>query len=90
MLTRILVASGLAAGLIVSAANAATITNMDKTAQTVTFTPKGGHAHHYTLAANHHRTLNCSKGGTLALGKSALTCDAKTAKITIRSGKLVM
>lgn len=90
MLARILIASSLAAGLMVTAANAVTVTNMDKTTRTVIFTPTGGKAHNYTLAASHHRSFDCSKGGTLMLGKASATCDAKTAKVTIRSGKLVM
>ena len=90
MITRILIATGLAAGLMVSAANAVTIVNMDKSAHKLVFTPKGGRAHHYSLAANHHRSVDCKAGGTFSLGKSSLTCDAMTAKITIKSGKLVM
>lgn len=90
MISRILLATGLAAGLMVSAASATTVVNMDKSAHKIAFLPKGGHIHHYSVAAHHHRSLDCKPGGTVSLGKSSLACDAKTAKITIKGGKLVM
>ena len=90
MLTRILIATGLAAGLMVSAASATTIVNTDKSAHMIAFLPKGGHTHHYSVAAHHQRGLDCKPGGTVTLGKSSLACDAKTAKITIKAGKLVL
>lgn len=88
MIIRILIASGLAAGLMVSTANAVTIHNMDKTAHDVMFTPKGGHALHRKLAAKHNRNEDCTSGGTFSLGKSTLKCNASTAHIWIKSGKL--
>jgi hypothetical protein len=86
MITRILIATGFAAGLLVSAANAMTVSNLDNTAQRLVFTPKGGHAHYYTLAARHNRNLDCKGGGTLVLGKETHPCDGKTAKIVIKGG----
>jgi len=90
MITRIFLATALAGGLMVSAANAVTVINTDKTPRLVEFTPKGGHMHRYTLAAHQHRSIDCKYGGTLSLGKSSQTCDAKTAKISIRHGKFVI
>jgi len=90
MITRILLATALAGGLMVSAANALTVVNTDKSPRQVEFTPKGGHMHRYTLAAHHQRSIDCKNGGTLALGKSSQSCDAKTAKISIRHGKFVI
>lgn len=90
MIARVFIATGLAAGLMVSAANAVTVSNMDKTAQRLVFTPKGGHAYHYTLSAHHNRTIDCKGGGTVALGKDIQSCDARTAKIAIKGGKLLM
>lgn len=90
MIIRSLLAAGVAAGLMVSAANAVTIVNTDKTRETFVYVPKGGKAHHYSLAANHHIKLACSSGGTLMLGKSTEACTAKTTEIKIKSGKFVM
>lgn len=90
MITRILIATGLATGLFVSAANAVTVTNLDKNSQSVTFTPKGGHAHHYNIAAHRDRSIDCKSGGELSLGKLTRTCDAKTARISIKNGKFAM
>ena len=90
MIIRSLVAAGMAAGLMVSAANAVTITNMETAKASFIYTPKGGKAHHYTLAANHHMNLTCKNGGTFTLGSSNEYCTAKTAKILIKgnSGKM--
>ncbi len=90
MIVRTLIAAGLAAGLAVTAANAMTVVNSDKTGHEFSFTPKNGKLHRYTLAGHHHRTIDCRSGGTVALGKSVQSCDAKTARIFIKSGKFDM
>lgn len=90
MITRIFIAAGLASGLMVSAANAVTITNLDKAPQNLSFTPKGGHVHHFTIAARHNRNIDCTGGGQLSLGKSTQICDAKSDRISIKGGKLEM
>lgn len=90
MIVRSLIAAGLAAGLMVSAANAVTVVNTDKAKASFVYTPKGGKAHHYTLAANHHMKFFCSYGGSFTLGKSTEACTAKTSQIMIKAGKLVM
>lgn len=90
MFTRILLASAVATALLVPAANAATVVNTDSMAHKVVFTPKGGKAHSYTLAAHHHRSLDCKAGGTVTIGKASTACDAKTAKLMIKGGKFVM
>ena len=87
MMTRYLVAAAMAAGLMVSAANAVTVTNMEPAKANFVYTPKGGKAHHYTLAASHHVNLACKDGGTLSIGKSNETCTAKTEKIMLKASK---
>lgn len=87
MITRFLVAAAMAAGLMVSAANAVTVTNMAPTKVSFVYTPTGGKAHHYTLAANRHMNLACKDGGTLTIGKSNETCTAKTSKIMLKASK---
>ena len=90
MITRILLASGLAAGLLVSAANAATVVNTDNKAHTLTVTFKNGHKQHLALAGHHHGNIKCSDGTSISLGKSSMACHANTAKLFIKGGKLVM
>lgn len=90
MITRFLAATGVAAALMVSAASAMTVVNGDGSAHKIVFTPRHGHAHHYSVAAHHHRSIDCKSGGTLMLGKLSQSCDAKTAKITIKAGKFSM
>ena len=90
MFIRTLVAATFAAGLMVSAAGAVTVVNAEKTKVSFVYTPKGGSAHHYTLAANHHRNFACKSGGTFTLGKSTETCTPDTARIMIKAGKLVI
>jgi opacity protein-like surface antigen len=90
MFSRMLLAGAVAAALLVPAANAATVVNTDSAAHKIVFTPKGGKAHSYTLAAHHHRSLDCKAGGTVAIGKDSTSCDAKTAKVLIKGGKFVM
>jgi hypothetical protein len=87
MMTRYLAAVAMAAGLMVSAANAVTVTNMAPTKANFVYTPAGGKAHHYTLAANHHVNLACKDGGTLTIGKSNEACTAKTSKIMLKASK---
>lgn len=87
MMTRYLVAAAMAAGLMVSAANAVTVTNMAPTKASFVYTPTGGKSHHYTLAASHHVNLSCKDGGTLTIGKSNETCTAKTDKIMLKASK---
>ena len=87
MMTRYLVAAVMATGLIVSAANAVTVTNMAPTKANFVYTPTGGKAHHYTLAANHKVNIACKDGGTLSIGKSNETCTAKTEKIMLKASK---
>lgn len=90
MFNRILIAGAIAAALLVPAANAATLVNTDSAAHKIVFTPKGGKAHSYTLAAHHHRAIDCKAGGTVTIGKASASCDAKTAKLLIKGGKFVM
>ena len=90
MIVRSLLAAAISIGLLATAANAVTVTNTDKTTHHLIYTPKGGKAEHVALAANHHRVFACKTGGTIALGKSTESCSAKTAKITIKAGKLVI
>jgi hypothetical protein len=87
---RILLAAAVATGLAASAASAAVITNADTASAAITFTPKHGKAMHFTLKPHHYRTLACKSGGTVTLGKNSLSCSAKTAKIQIKGGKLVI
>jgi hypothetical protein len=87
MKIRALMAGALALAFIVPAANAMTVYNTDKTAHTVIFTPAKGKPQHIALKAHAHRTLSCSAGGTLAMGKISETCTAKTAKVMIKNGK---
>lgn len=87
MMTRYLVAAAMAAGLMVSAANAVTVTNMEPAKANFVYTPKGGKAHHYTLAANHKVNIACKDGGTLSIGKSNETCASKTEKIMLKASK---
>ena len=87
MITRYLAAAAMAAGLMVSAANAVTVTNMAPTKASFVYTPTGGKAHHYTLAANHHVNLACKDGGTLRIGKSNETCTSKTEMINLKASK---
>jgi hypothetical protein len=87
---RILIAAAVATGIAASAASAAVITNTDKAPASITFTPKHGKAMHFTLRHNHFRTLACKTGGTVMLGKDSQSCSAKTAKIVIKGGKLVI
>jgi hypothetical protein len=87
MIIRSLIAAGMAAGLMVSAANAVTITNTESAKAYFTYTPKSGKPHSYTLAANHHMSLACKDGGTFTLGKSTENCSAKTAQILIKGSK---
>jgi hypothetical protein len=89
MIIRSLIAAGFSTGLMVSAASAVTVVNTDKMKASLVYTPKGGKAHHYTLAANRHLKFACKSGGTLMLGKSSEPCTAKTGKITIKAGKLI-
>ena len=90
MFIRSLIAAGVAAGLMVSAANAVTVVNTDKAKVAFVYTPHNGKAHHYTLAANHHRSFACKSGGTFTIGKSVESCSAKTAKILIKGGRLAI
>lgn len=87
MITRILVASTLAASLMVTAANAVTVVNSDRTTHHIIVQPKDGHMMRYTLAGHQHRSLDCKPGSTLKLGKESQTCDAKISKIFIKAGK---
>ena len=87
MKTRYFVAAAMAAGLMVSAANAMTVTNTEPKKANFVYTPTGGKAHHYSLAANHHVNLACKNGGTLTIGKSNETCTAKTEKIMLKASK---
>ena len=90
MITRIIAATGIATALMISAASAMTVVNTDTSLHKIMFVPKHGHAHHYSLAAGHHRSIDCKSGGMLTLGKDSQSCDAKTAKVTIKGGKFVM
>jgi uncharacterized membrane protein len=90
MFTRILIAGAVAAALFVPAANATTVVNTDSAAHKIVFTPKGGKAHSYTLAAHHQRSIDCKAGGTVMTGKATVSCDAKTAKLRIKGGKFTM
>ena len=90
MISRIVLASGLAAALLVPAANAATLVNADSATHSVTVTPKGGHKLTYKLPGHHHQRIDCKTGTTVMVGKSTMSCDAKTAKLFIKSGKLAL
>ena len=87
MIMRSIAAATMAAGLMMSAANAMTVTNTEHAKASFVYTPIGGKAHHYTLAANHHLNLACKDGGTLTIGKSNGTCTAKTDKIMLKASK---
>lgn len=90
MIARILLATGLAAGLAVSAANATTVVNADKTAHTLIITSKNGHHARLALAGHRHGHVTCTAGSMLTLGKSSLACHANTAKVFIKNGKLAL
>ena len=79
-----------AATLAAGAANATTVTNMDKSTASITYMPKHGKAMHFALKPHHYRTIACKDGGRLMFGKSTASCSAKTAKITVTGGKLVI
>ena len=64
--------------------------NADKKLVRFTFAPTKGKMVHYALAGGHNARLNCSKGGTLTLGKNTESCNAKTSKITIKNGDFVI
>ncbi len=87
MMTRYLIAAAMAAGLMVSVANAVTVTNMAPTKASFVYTPAGGKAHHYTLAANHHVNLACKDGGTLTIGKIQRNLHGETDKIMLKASK---
>jgi hypothetical protein len=90
MISRILLAGGLAAGLLVPAANAATVVNADSSPHTVVASHKDGKKVRLALAGHHHGHIKCSEGTTLSLGKSSVACHATTAKVFIKNGKLVL
>jgi hypothetical protein len=91
MNTRVLVASALALSIMTPvAAYALTVDNQDKAPYTLKVTPKGGKEMNVAVKASGHATVDCKNGATIALGSSTETCDAKTAKISIKSGKLTM
>lgn len=87
MIMRSIAAATMAANLMMSAANAMTVTNTEHAKASFVYTPTGGKAHHYTLAANHHLNLMCRDGGTLTIGKENESCTAKTEKIMLRASK---
>jgi hypothetical protein len=87
---RTLIATSIAAGLMVSAAAATTVINDGSKSATVVFTPKHGASEHVTLRSHHYRTFDCKSGGTVSLGDDHMSCTAKTAKIVIKGGKLVI
>jgi hypothetical protein len=87
VIIRTLAAAAMAASLMVSAANAVTVTNMEPTKANFVYTPNGGKAHHYSLAANHYRNFACKEGGTFTIGKLNETCTAKTEKILLKASK---
>lgn len=89
MIVRILLATSLAAGMLVPAANALTLTNSDKAIRMITVMPNGGRMQHITLKGHHSASVNCVKGCELATGKQKASFDAKTMKVWIKKGKFV-
>lgn len=88
---RVLVASALALAIVTpAAAFAMTIDNQDKAPYTLKVTPNGGKVMDVAVKASGQATFDCKSGATLTLGQSSETCTAKTAKISIKSGKLAM
>ena len=87
---RPLLAAVVVAGLAIPAASAMTVVNQDKTTAHFVFIPKHGKAMHVALKAHHYQSFDCKAGGELTLGKSTEVCSAKTAKVWIKGGKLVI
>lgn len=91
MKLHVLVASALALAVAAPvAANALTIDNQDKTPYTLKVKAKGEKAADIAVKAGASADVDCKSGCTLMLGKLSQKVDAKTAKITIKDGKLVM
>lgn len=86
MKIRILMASAFALASIVTAANALTITNQDKSAYNVTVTPAGGKAEVMAVPADGKIAVDCAKGCTLKFNGHQAKYDAKTAAVTIKDG----
>jgi hypothetical protein len=87
MTTRILMASAIALASIVTAANALTISNEDKSAYTVTVMPVGGKTEQMSVPAEKKVSVDCAKGCTLKLNGHEAKYDAKAAGILIKHGK---
>lgn len=91
MKLRVLVASALALAVAAPvAANALTIDNQDKTPYTLKVTAKGEKAAEVAVKSSSTANVDCKAGCTLMLGTLSQKVDAKTTRITIKGGKLVM
>ena len=88
---RVLVASAFALSIMTPvAALALTIDNQDKASHTLKVTPAGGKERSLAVKASGHTNFDCKAGATIMLDGSSVSCSAKTEKISIKSGKLVM
>lgn len=88
---RILMASALALAVIAPvSANALTINNKDKTAYTLKVTPKGGKAMDLAVKPSASADVDCKMGCAISLGGKVENVTAKTAKLMIKGGKLLM
>lgn len=91
MKRHVLVASALALAVALpTAANALTIDNQDKAPYTLKVKAKGEKAAQVAVKASSTADVDCKAGCSLTLGKTTEKIDAKTARITIKDGKLVM
>lgn len=90
MLNRAIIATVLAAAFLTVPAGAMTVKNKDQATAVLLYTPKGGAARRMEVAAHHSVDVDCRSGGRLQLGKSSAICTAKTAKVVIKNGKLVI
>ncbi len=91
MNTRVLVASALALTILApAAANALTINNQDKQAYTLKIYPTGGKEMDVKVQASASADVDCKAGCKVMLGHKEQTVDAKTAKLVIKGGKLVL
>ena len=87
---RTLLASALAAGLLVTGASAMTVVNDGPKTASFVFMPKHGKAQHVSLRSHHYRSFDCKAGGSVTYDSHTLDCSAKTAKSHIKGGKLVI
>ncbi len=72
------------------AANAMTVTNIDKAAHRLTIAPRGAAVRHVMLKPNHFTSVADKAGGRLWLGKVKADYTARTAKVWIKNGKFAL